>query len=95
MPTLASQQQSDPLVDRELQPARSAVGRGRDLDPVLDVTLVDLLDAEEVDRLLALDVPLEHGADERSVGARQVADRSTRKQLQAKASAGTPAPALR
>ena len=74
LPAHASEEKSGSLVDLELQPARSAVGRGHDLDPVLDVTLVDLLDAEEVHRLLALDLALEHGADERSVGARQVAD---------------------
>ena len=58
----------------ELQPARRAVARGGDLDPVLDVALVDLLDAEEVDRFLALDLALEHRADEGPLGARQVAN---------------------
>ena len=44
--TVSLEQQPDPLVGRHLDPARGAAPRGLDLDPVLDVALVDLLDPE-------------------------------------------------
>ena len=50
LPPSRVEQEPRSLADAELEPARGAVGRGHDLDAVLDVAGVDLLDAEEIRR---------------------------------------------